>query len=282
MDFKKVGLSEHLAMQYDDAISETLREKCPKFHVFDKPVPWWIRDLNEKRRRLRVARRQFQRCGPGPLRDRLQMEFQIIRGDYIGAIRTSKKNSWEAFVKSTSNKNPYGFAYKLGASKLRLTNIMTNLKTGERNFTATTEETMERMLQVLMPLEVRGDEADLAVRAPYLDMAVKDFELRELKDAIITANAKRAPGPDRIPIDVIKLLDERHQVVLLELLNRCWREGVFPEIWKQANITILRQAGERDWALPESYRPISLLPVVGKTYERLIHARLMAEVWRGA
>lgn len=272
------GPSEVLARLYNDALSETLSEKCPKFHVFEKPVPWWNRDLTEKRKQLRVARRSFQRCGPGPLRDRLQREYQAKREVYFGAIRISKKTSWEAFVKTNSNENPYGFAYKLGASKLRLRTIMTNLRVGEQGYTATTEETMERLLEVLMPLEdPRGGE-DLAERAPRLEMVVRDFELRELKDAIMKAKAKRAPGPDRIPIDVIKLLDERHQSVLLELLNRCWREGVFPEVWKRANITILRKAGDRDWALPESYRPISLLPVVGKTYERLVHSRLMTEV----
>lgn len=102
--------------------------------------------------------------------------------------------------------------------------------------------------------------------------------MAELLFVVRKAKARRAPGPDLLPIDAVKLLERGHLEALLDIFNRCWREGVFPQIWKKARITILRKAGERDWADPGSYRPISLLPVLEKTLERLVHLRLMREI----
>lgn len=46
-----------------------------------------------------------------------------------------------------------------------------------------------------------------------------------------------------------------------------------------ARIKIIKKAGERGWALPNSYRPISLLPAAGKLYERLIKAILTEHIY---
>lgn len=37
---------------------------------------------------------------------------------------------------------------------------------------------------------------------------------------------------------------------------------------------MVRKSGSRDWSSPESYRPISLLPVAGKIFERILKQRL--------
>lgn len=48
--------------------------------------------------------------------------------------------------------------------------------------------------------------------------------------------------------------------------------GYFPKQWKSAEIIILKP--NKDRKLPFSYRPISLLNVIGKTYEKNLENRL--------
>ena len=43
--------------------------------------------------------------------------------------------------------------------------------------------------------------------------------------------------------------------------------------WKQAKVTMLPKLG-KDLTKPTSYRPISLLPAIGKIFERIIASRL--------
>lgn len=74
------------------------------------------------------------------------------------------------------------------------------------------------------------------------------------------------------------MLSEENLEAVLDALNDCRRRGCFTKVWKVASLVIIRKAGERDWALPGSYRPITLLPVLGKTFERMLHSRLMKEI----
>ena len=45
--------------------------------------------------------------------------------------------------------------------------------------------------------------------------------------------------------------------------------------WKQAKVVMLPKPG-KDLTKPTSYRPISLLPAMGKIFERIVASRLSA------
>ncbi|GBP01654.1 Retrovirus-related Pol polyprotein from type-1 retrotransposable element R1 [Eumeta japonica] len=46
--------------------------------------------------------------------------------------------------------------------------------------------------------------------------------------------------------------------------------GYFPRAWKVAAIKVILKLVAEDYARPKSYRPIGLLPVLGKTVERML------------
>ena len=56
------------------------------------------------------------------------------------------------------------------------------------------------------------------------------------------------------------------------LFNMSLRTGVFPDILKIANIIPIYKDGSR--LNPANYRPISLLPIIGKILEKIIYTRL--------
>ena len=45
-----------------------------------------------------------------------------------------------------------------------------------------------------------------------------------------------------------------------------------PHIWKKSNLILVHKKKERD--LLKNYRPISLLPILSKVFERIIHNSL--------
>ena len=61
---------------------------------------------------------------------------------------------------------------------------------------------------------------------------------------------------------------------VMSLFDACLREGCFPSEGKKARVVILPKSPEKPRSDPASYRPISLLPVLGKTLERLMIGRL--------
>lgn len=56
------------------------------------------------------------------------------------------------------------------------------------------------------------------------------------------------------------------------LFNRILTDAKFPAQWKEANIIPIFKKGNRK--LVKNYRPISLLPIIGKLMEKLIHSRI--------
>ena len=59
---------------------------------------------------------------------------------------------------------------------------------------------------------------------------------------------------------------------LASLFNSSLRSGQVPEEWKAANITPVPKKGNNDDV--SNFRPVSVLPVVGKIFERLVHNQL--------
>jgi hypothetical protein len=64
--------------------------------------------------------------------------------------------------------------------------------------------------------------------------------------------------------------------VLAVLTEACFRTGWFPERFKRAKIVILQKPGKtpETYRTPGGYRPIALLPTVGKVIEALVAKRV--------
>ena len=62
--------------------------------------------------------------------------------------------------------------------------------------------------------------------------------------------------------------------MILNLFNNSFTQGSYPKSWKQANIKIILKDEKRDRTLLNSYRPIALLSVVRKIFEKVIVDRV--------
>ena len=49
------------------------------------------------------------------------------------------------------------------------------------------------------------------------------------------------------------------------IFEGCLRQGVFPEVWKGANVVPVQKRDSKN--LKQNYRPISLHPILGKILE---------------
>ena len=77
------------------------------------------------------------------------------------------------------------------------------------------------------------------------------------------------------------MIDKHHQVcwkgkmfcLIIVLFNKCLKEGIFPQSFKLAQVTPLFKGGDRED--PSCYRPISLLPALGKLLEKIVSVRVI-------
>ena len=86
---------------------------------------------------------------------------------------------------------------------------------------------------------------------------IKDFEIGKASD---------------IPTILIKKSAKLISPLLAKLYNNCTDAGIFPQIFKTGKITKIFKKGNKE--LLENYRPVSVLPIFGKIFEKILYDRL--------
>ena len=84
---------------------------------------------------------------------------------------------------------------------------------------------------------------------------------------------KVSEGYDEIPASLVIDGAEELAVPLSHLINRCLAHSVFPTAEKCAKITPIHKSDEKT-VMDNNYRPISVLPVLSKVFERIVHHQL--------
>ena len=77
---------------------------------------------------------------------------------------------------------------------------------------------------------------------------------------------------DHISVQIFKKYHHHFLPVLCEIINLSLETGVFPNCLKHAIVIPIFKKGDQSNAT--NYRPIALLPFIGKIFERCIFARL--------
>lgn len=75
-----------------------------------------------------------------------------------------------------------------------------------------------------------------------------------------------------IPLTVIKKSSAIITPHLVKHFNYLIKEGIFPDILKVAKVSPIFKKGNEE--LLENYRPVSILPIFGKIFEKIIYSRL--------
>ncbi|GFX38280.1 probable RNA-directed DNA polymerase from transposon X-element [Trichonephila clavipes] len=95
----------------------------------------------------------------------------------------------------------------------------------------------------------------------------------EVLNYIKKAQIRRAPGREGITNKILRNLTLPVIFQITNIISNIFITGHFPESWKHASVIPILKPGKPRGAA-DSYRPISLLPVLSKLAERLILSRL--------
>ena len=73
---------------------------------------------------------------------------------------------------------------------------------------------------------------------------------------------------------VLKNCEPELSAILAELFSKCLKESCFPDCWKVSSVVpVFKNVWEMSTA--KSYRPVSLLSVVSKVFEKLVNNRIV-------
>ena len=86
----------------------------------------------------------------------------------------------------------------------------------------------------------------------------------------------KAHGSDDISSKMIKLCGNHLAKPLQIIFQNILDTGRFPELWKLANVIPVHK--KKDKQIVENYRPISLLPLFSKMFEKLIFKHIFITI----
>ena len=99
-----------------------------------------------------------------------------------------------------------------------------------------------------------------------------DFGSDDITKIIQKLDPNKAHGHDMISIRMLKICGNSVYKPLQLIFQSCIENGKFPFERKKANVAPVHKKGNNQTL--ENYRPVSLLPICGKIFERLIYNSL--------
>lgn len=271
---------------FNRLLEQCCRAAIPEKKTSIKSVPWWNTELNEQRKKVKNNKKQLlraRRLNYEELIEQYTKEYKKSRNRYVAMIKRTKKSTWKNFVSVHGNNDPWSIVYKIIRNKIKKDICMSSVVLPTGNITLSWKETMEALINKCVPgesvnnLSETHKEIKRQNNEYYNSNLEPDIELDEIAVSIKKCKFRKAPGPDGFSAEIISKLWTNDKEILYNLYNNCFRNSIFPTEWKKAKLKIILKEETRDRTQLNSYRPIALLAVAGKIFERILIKRIQLQ-----
>ena len=96
-----------------------------------------------------------------------------------------------------------------------------------------------------------------------------EFNEDKIESLINSLNINKAHGWDDVSTRMVRICGNSLVKPLLSIFNLSLQSGIFPSQWKKANVVPVYKKSDR--SIAKNYRPVSLLPVFSKLFEKCIY-----------
>ena len=104
-------------------------------------------------------------------------------------------------------------------------------------------------------------------------MFLNEFEPNEIFEILHGLNPKKAADIYGIPPKILNFVSESLSKILTVIFNKSLLLGIFPDALKLTKVIPIHKANSK--MIVSNYRPISLIPLFSKIFEKLVHKRIM-------
>jgi hypothetical protein len=232
------------------------------------------REIRELVTEKRKARRKWQQTRAPEDKTRLNNLTQQLTRE----IQTIKNESINTFLRELSADKETEYSLWRATKRLKRPIIHTPpIKKENGTLAKDNKEKAELFAQHLENTFKPNDEdgmVEFHERMPEEHEEIPPVTPKEVGRAIKEQiNPKKAPGYDLITGEILTQLPRKAIVKLTYLVNAAFRLKYVPKLWKIAEVLMILKPGKPPNEV-SSYRPISLLPVISKLFERLLLQRI--------
>ena len=217
-----------------------------KLVTFDDRDPPWMNDfvkskIKWKSQLYKICTKNVYKCNDYlRLKDATILVSQVIavrKEDYHNII-ASKFNNWKTIAKAYWS-------------------ILKTFHNGQK-------------IPVIPPLLINNELiSDFNSKLSSLQFENNDDIIKIIRSLDTSA----AHGHDDISIRMLKICDLAIRKTLPIIFRNSINHSAFPDLWTKSNICPIHKKGDKQ--VINNYRPVSLLPIFGKIFERLIFNSLL-------
>ena len=99
-----------------------------------------------------------------------------------------------------------------------------------------------------------------------------DLDSKKVLAIIRSLYVSKAHVWDDVSARMIKICDDSLVKPVLNIFRCSFDSGKYPNNWKRGNLTPVHKKGDKN--VIKNYRPVSLLPIMGKMFEKCIYDTL--------
>ena len=254
--------------------------------------PWISKEILHKCKQRDVIFKQTANESDVVIINSLRTEYKRLRNEVTANKRSSKKAYYTAYFernkqKSTDIWKGIRSLVNIKASKVSSLKLLTsnnNLISDPKvvsNIFINYFSSIGQSIDSRIPI-VTGNYKDYfkkkdAHGKAYINPSDLSFFLSpttpaEIEKLIDGLDIKKSTGPNSIPVYILKTLKPFFAFWLSKLINLSFVNGIFPEVLKMAKVTPLHKKECKLNFL--NYRPISLLSVFSKLFEKVIYTQI--------
>ena len=231
-------------------------------------VAWWNDELAGMRREVVAAKKQLARRRKWScLVEAEKCYLAEVRTSYVKAIKSAKERSWKDFlerygVAEGGPANPWGTLHRQAAGKTKKKVSFGNLERDDGSWTTSWKESAELLLERFFP----SDEEDACDGShQHIRELVKSYQncnvespmtREEISRCLKRSKNSKAPGPDGVLHEHLKVVQGICLDSLAGLLNKYVYNRIYQVNWKVAKLAVIPKGKRASLTRAGSYRPI--------------------------
>lgn len=270
-----------LVNKWSNLFSTIIDRHAPltEMRVSERYCPWidkGLRDLMRTRDRLkRAATKQksmFLMDSYRKVRNKVNALNKKLKKRYytdkISACKGNMKETWKTVNELLCKRSKSSNIDSLKESGLETLDKKLISNTMNDYFCSIGKALADEINPAPNPLLSGGYE----INKEKLKFHFKNIQVKDIRDAFSKVKTAKSSGSDNISSYFLKLALPLIENSLAFLFNTSIETNIFPDDWKVARVTPIFKNGEK--TDKSNYRPISVLPVISRLFEKLVSDQL--------
>ncbi|MEM6812713.1 MAG: reverse transcriptase family protein, partial [Pseudomonadota bacterium] len=241
---------------------------------------WLNRELKQQMNQRDALQRKFRKSRSTEdfenykrLRNRVNINIRKAKNEHSQRLLRESANDPNRFWKAVKKIYPTKVKETISKAMLIGERLTTNAKEIASSFCSFFSKVATTLKSKAAPLkDIVWSKPEPIFPNTYSTFHFREVQVSEVFKHLKKLSRNKASGPDELPPGMLKDCAAQICNSLCHVINASIKTGFVPECFKFGNVTPIHKSGSKQ--VFDNYRPITVLPVCSKIFEKCIHQQI--------